>query len=895
MLFACASDLEDSVAQEGCEIVVSARCVDTRSTLSSELGVVWNADDRVTVLSVNGSVSAVSEPGGAESVNCDFRVRNWPVSAVPRYAVFNGSSDKPGASVEGRYIRATIKTDQKISDENSFGREANLSIGELKPSDEGGWQTQMKNVCALVGFSLDRFDDVKAVSVYNGSGGKPIAGTFDIFIEDGIPVIKEAVDGKSHVSASMEDASVFKKGKTYYLCVRPGVEFNPDFVFLLSDGTRYRYRYPKTLYLRRATLYDCGVVDSEAEEAGLYSSVSNENFTEGGSAELEVWEDKLVEGYHPRLILDEDEFEQLKGMVGGNSAVGKLHDHLMTVARESVADTKRLTFQLDASGKRILDVSRAALARLMSCAYAYRMTGLNEYVNKAAQDLADVCSFSSWNPDHYLDVAEMSAAVAVAYDWLYDALSASLRATVVQKLMDYALQTSRDGSYTWWYNRIGNWNQVCNGGLVCAAVAIYEYCPQLAQAVIDDAIRTNRIAVEGIYYPDGAYPEGPTYWGYGTLYQVLILSVLEDVFGTDYGISSAPGFMETGLFKIFSRGSMNMQFNFADNGVSNNSNYAMYYFAYKKNDPSILYAEIEKLLDDPDYTGSEQKGLIALPLKYAMKMNLEGLSGPTQKFYSAQGNTPVMMCRSGWNSSDHYLGIKGGQDGYLHGHMDGGTFVFYADGVRWAMDINRQNYADVEVGIQQLGGSLADYSQNSLRWRLFRLNCRQHNTLTVNDKDHDVTAFVKMIATENSSSRMSATFDLTPLFGGDLLKAERTAALCNDDYLEVKDVLKAPAGKDAHVRWTMVTMAKPELTSGGISLKRNSQTRTLKVTGGNVTYKIWSSDLEDYEDILRVNGQPIEEPINPQENIDKGKVIYICGYETDIPAGQELTLVTTLK
>ena len=69
----------------------------------------------------------------------------------------------------------------------------------------------------------------------------------------------------------------------------------------------------------------------------------------------------------------------------------------------------------------------------------------------------------------------------------------------------------------------------------------------------------------------------------------------------------------------------------------------------------------------------------------------------------------------------------------------------------------------------------------------------------------------------------------------------------------------------------------------------------LKVSGGNVTYKIWSSDLEDYEDILRVDGQPIEAPINTQENIGKGKVIYICGYEIDIPAGQEFTLVTTLK
>ena len=58
---------------------------------------------------------------------------------------------------------------------------------------------------------------------------------FDIFVEDGIPVIKEAVDGRSHVTALLDgDESVFKKGTTYYVCVRPGVEFNPDFLFLLG-------------------------------------------------------------------------------------------------------------------------------------------------------------------------------------------------------------------------------------------------------------------------------------------------------------------------------------------------------------------------------------------------------------------------------------------------------------------------------------------------------------------------------------------------------------------------------------------------------------------------------------------------------------------------------------
>ena len=180
MLSACAADLENEIAQDGGSIVISAQCADTKSTLSADFDVLWGVDDRITVLSLDGSVSAVSEPGGAESVSCDFRVRNWLVSAVPRYAVFNGSSDKPGASVEGRYIRASIKTEQKISDESSFGRNANLSIGELEPSDEGGWQTQMKNVCALVGFSLDRFDDVKAVSVAEKYAEKSINITMTI-------------------------------------------------------------------------------------------------------------------------------------------------------------------------------------------------------------------------------------------------------------------------------------------------------------------------------------------------------------------------------------------------------------------------------------------------------------------------------------------------------------------------------------------------------------------------------------------------------------------------------------------------------------------------------------------------------------------------------------------
>lgn len=591
---------------------------------------------------------------------------------------------------------------------------------------------------------------------------------------------------------------------------------------------------------------------------------------------------------HPRLVFDKEEFANLRKQVNQEGVVGKLHEHMMKVADASLKSKKKFTAVREANGKYI---ARQAAVRLISCSYAYKLTDQKQYRDRVLQDLEDVCSLPDWGPQSFLDVSEMAAAVSISYDWLYKSLPRSLRTKIVRALKVNALEESRkDSKYLWWYKSTGNWNQVCNSGLVCAAVAIYEHCPELAQEVIDDAIRTNRKTVEGIYGPDGAYPEGPTYWGYGTLFQVLMLTVLEDAFGTDYGISEAPGFLETGLFKVYSRAPMNMQFNYADSEWGSSTAYPLYYFAYKRNDPSLLWSELE-CLEKNTYRNPAHKCYLILPMKYAMKMNLDSLEAPSRLFYSAQGKLPLMMCRSGWGDNDHYLGAKGGRAGHLHGHMDGGMFVYYADGVPWAVDVLRESYNNIRPTFHAAGKKLFDMSQDSWRWRLFRYNCRQHNTLTVNDKNHNVDVFVPMTATENTPERMSATFDLAPLFDGDLEKAERTTALCQKSYLEVKDHLKAPADRPAHVRWTMLSMAEPEITSDGILLTKGSVSKKLSVQGGNVTYRIWSSNIEDYDYIIRKDGKPLEAPIDK----DPDKKIYICGYETDICAGEELTLITTLK
>ena len=122
--------------------------------------------------------------------------------------------------------------------------------------------------------------------------------------------------------------------------------------------------------------------------------------------------------------------------------------------------------------------------------------------------------------------------------------------------------------------------------------------------------------------------------------------------------------------------------------------------------------------------------------------NLDTVSeGENVNLYSGGGEVPVVLMRTDWTNSDtdRYLGLKGGQANSSHGHMDAGSFVYDALGLRWSEDVTRESYAKVENALKAAGGSFWNMGQNSLRWQVWRLNNRAHSTLTVNDSDHLVT------------------------------------------------------------------------------------------------------------------------------------------------------------
>ena len=586
---------------------------------------------------------------------------------------------------------------------------------------------------------------------------------------------------------------------------------------------------------------------------------------------------------HPRLLMNAGQFDAMKRKIAASadSPLAMLHSLVMAGADRIIKERKPLEFKLDESGKRLLSVSRKALTNIYFCAYAYRYTGDFRYLEQADTDLRAVCSFTSWNPTHFLDVGEMAAAVAIGYDWLYDALSDETRELAVKAIQDLAFAPSKVASYSWYRTNEGNWNQVCNSGLAVAALAIWENCPEAAQAVLDDALLTNTPVMNKIYAPDGNYAEGPDYWSYGTLYEVLMLSALESVQGTDYGLSNSLGFDRTADYILHCSGTAGKLFNYSDNIGSDQPFYPLWYFADRFSKPSLLYGEIQKLKDGK-YCNTENYRLLPLLTLYASRLDQTVVSEPESLIFAGRGVTPVVMTRSSWDDDALYLGIKGGSPSTSHSHMDGGSFVFDAYGVRWAADLERQSYQSVENPLKKLGGNFWDLKDGSLRWALFRMNNRQHNTLTVNDKDHRCAGRAELLKYFCGDSRKGGVFDLTSLFGGDLEYAVRTAAIRWNEYLEVCDSLKAPQGRKATVRWSMVTRAEAKLCEDGILLSSNGITMKLSADQTRVEYHIWSGNPKDYDSKLNICNDP-----NPG--------VSIVGFEFTLQAGESLNVITTLR
>ncbi len=157
---------------------------------------------------------------------------------------------------------------------------------------------------------------------------------------------------------------------------------------------------------------------------------------------------------HPRLFASAEEFEALKKEAEGNGMRRRMRDHLCVLA-DSLMDVPPVERKLE--GRRLLGVSRSAVYRVSTLALSYRLTGNASYLDRCVKELRAIASFSDWNPSHYLDVGEMTLAIATGYDWLYNELTEEDRKSFAEAILRKGIKSS--GAGAGWRRASNNWGQ----------------------------------------------------------------------------------------------------------------------------------------------------------------------------------------------------------------------------------------------------------------------------------------------------------------------------------------------------------------------------------------------------------------------------------------------------
>ena len=513
-------------------------------------------------------------------------------------------------------------------------------------------------------------------------------------------------------------------------------------------------------------------------------------------------------GPHPRLLVSNQErgqdegysthyeysLKDLQRCVGGNP-VARQADSVIVAFCDAVLDEPPATRKM--IGRRLLHTSRAALKRIFWLGYTYRVHGGEAYARKAIDEMLAVSAFSDWNPAHFLDVGEMTMAVAIGYDWLYDKMTPRERKTVARAIIDKGLKPALNPNDVWFYTSEINWNAVCNAGMVYGALAVWEEDPDFCRSMLEKSLESNKLAYKA--YEGGGYPEGYNYWGYGTSFQLMLAAAVNYAFPGKDGLYVDNRSLSFDFVRFTSTPAGNC-FSFSD--------------AYRKATGQYMQVWGNRWGLYPEIRIMEETGFERLCEERLFPMFLIGLAGhgmsadvPVDHYFQCGGTTPVFIYRSGWRSrDDDYLGIKGGLTMSSHSHCDQGSFYFESDGVTWATDLGMQDYNSLETA----GVDLWDMTQDSERWSVFRIGPFSHNILTVNGhtpKVNHPASFSRTWMPEEGArqNRIGAEMDLTGLYTEDLDSCRRAVYLWDGD-LHVMDLVQA-GDSVCTVRWAMCTEA----------------------------------------------------------------------------------------
>lgn len=532
---------------------------------------------------------------------------------------------------------------------------------------------------------------------------------------------------------------------------------------------------------------------------------------------------------HPFILADKSDFEKVKTNYfaeDGDEYIKEIFGYSMERADALVNGPLVEYIYDDDDG--ILEVSRQILSRVITLSAAWQVTGEEKYAEKAFKELEAACGYNDWNPDHFLDVAEMALAMSIGYDWLFDYLSDAQKELIRTNVCEKAIAPAIEGdilAQNWWIWSNTNWNTVCYSGIGIACMTFAEYCEEEAAEILSNATKFMPMTF-ALFTPDGVYVEGTGYWEYCSTYLVYFLSTSRNYFGTDFGLSDIDGVDKVGYYPIYVTGSQGV-FNYGDNKSEPLYGPSLQWFADEYD--SALLAEFQKTAD-PGRNEDREATLSAI--WYDTSFSGEGADfsdEPLSLYCKSSGFVDMAIMRSAYlDPNATFAAIKSGYNYTNHGDLDVGTFVFDAMGERWAEELGPGDY-----GAPQYFAGLVGFG----RWQVYRKRAEGQNTLVINPTktadDQYAYAEVEIDSFEETNDGGKATIDMTDAYclSGVKKVVREFEMFDNRSKLRVTDTIKCPAKSEIY--WFMHTKADIEILDDGKTAKLTIGDKALRATLDN--------------------------------------------------------------
>ncbi len=504
-------------------------------------------------------------------------------------------------------------------------------------------------------------------------------------------------------------------------------------------------------------------------------------------------EDEIVPLFkktHPKIYVNN--FQTIRDKIESDPLCRKWFDSLKSAA-DNYLNAEPEPYEPDSS--LALSPARRIRYKLHILGFMYGITEDVRYKDRAMKEMIFVGDFPSWAG--YLASAEITSGFAVAYDWIYNALTDEEKQIIVDIVLKhgfyYAAMSYEGISESHFVHSASNQNLACNGCYMQAAIAFSDELPVICEYILDRGAESIPTGI-GIMAPLGASPEGYGYWDYtiSNLFQICasLESALAD--GNElpekYIFYNYPGISQTIDYPIAMRSTYGA-FNYgdADIGSRGNAEFSFSYWASKKyNKPEYTWYQLNK----NDLNGSYGPvWRITHKLSYyePSDMELMDASFPLDKAFISEDATNLASLRSSWaQEGETYVGLQGGSGGISHMFQSHGTFVIDSLGERFVTmrgrgDYDWAGYFDIEVQ----------------KWNYYTARTEGQNCVVINpDKGpgQDPQSVAKIKALKSGIDEAFASIDLSEAYAQNTDSYTRGIKLFNNrKYVLVQDDIKAKA------------------------------------------------------------------------------------------------------